>query len=172
MDGGLSYRHPEAWKSAKENQMSEQASSIVAGAKQWATYYGKFSQGVESAALTAVLRARAAWDANDPEGFANVFTENGSVLIDDEQINGRDAIRGFFADAFGDGVLAGTRLVTEPIEIKVLEPGVAVVITNGGVLRGDATTVPQQETVRGSWVTVRADGEWRLVSHQTSPVKG
>jgi uncharacterized protein (TIGR02246 family) len=152
--------------------MSEKASSIVAGAKQWATYYGKFTQGEESAALTAPLRARAAWDANDATAFADLFTENGSMLVDDSQINGRDAIRAFFADAFGSGALAGTRLVTEPIEIKMLEPGVAVVITDGGVLYEDETSVPEQRTVRGTWVTVRVGDEWRLVSQQSSPVKG
>src|SRR3954470_7511771 len=61
--------------SAKESRMSEKASSLVAQAKQWATYYGKFTQGEESAALTAPLRARAAWDANDADAFAGVFTE-------------------------------------------------------------------------------------------------
>jgi uncharacterized protein (TIGR02246 family) len=153
--------------------MSEKASSLVAGAKQWATYYGQFTQGEESAALTAPLRARAAWDANDADAFADVFTENGSILVDDEQINGREAIRAFFTEAFADGgALAGTRIITDPIEIKVLEPGVAVVLTDGGVLHGAETTVPQQQTVRGSWVTVREGEEWRLVSQQTSPVKG
>jgi uncharacterized protein (TIGR02246 family) len=153
--------------------MSEKASSLVAGAKQWATYYGKFTQGDESVALTAPLRARAAWDANDADAFADTFTENGSILVDDEQINGREAIREYFARAFGEGgPLAGTRLHTEPIEIKLLEPGVAVVLTDGGVLYGAETAVPAEQLVRGSWVTTRVGEEWLLVSQQTSPVKG
>ena len=153
--------------------MSEKASSLVAGAKQWATYYGKFTQGEESVALTAPLRARAAWDAGDADAFAGVFTENGSILVDDEQINGREAIRAFFAEAFAEGgALAGTRIITEPVDIKVLEPGVAVVITDGGVLHGTETEVPTERTVRGTWVTVREGEEWRMVSQQTSPVKG
>ncbi len=151
--------------------MSEKASSLVAQAKQWATYYGKFTQGEESSALTAPLRARAAWDANDADAFAGVFTENGSILVDDEQLSDPGAIRDFFAEAFA-GDLRGTRLLVEPIEIKVLEPGVAVVITDGGVLYGDETEVPQERVVRGTWVTKQTDGEWRLVSQQTSPVKG
>jgi len=151
--------------------MSEKASSLVAQAKQWATYYGKFTQGEESAALTAPLRARAAWDANDADAFAGVFTENGSILVDDEQLNEPEAIRAFFADAFANG-LSGTKLIVEPIEIKVLEPGVAVVITDGGVLYAGETEVPADRVVRGTWVTKQVDGEWQLVSQQTSPVKG
>src|SRR3954451_17265233 len=126
--------------------MSEKASSLVAGAKQWATYYGKFTQGEESAALTAQLRARAAWDANDADAFAASFAENGSILVDDQQVNGQDEIKTFFAEAFG-GQLAGTKLLTEPIDIKVIEPGVAVVITDGGVLYDGQTTVPADRVV-------------------------
>lgn len=151
--------------------MSEKASSLVAGAKQWATYYGKFTQGEQSAALTAQLRARAAWDANDAAALADSFAENGSILVDDEQINGREAILAFFTDAFG-ARLAGTKLHTEPIDVKVLEPGVAVVITDGGVLYDGETAVPAERTVRGTWVAAQVDGEWRVVSQQTSPVKG
>jgi uncharacterized protein (TIGR02246 family) len=151
--------------------MSEKASSLVAQAKQWATYYGKFTQGEESAALTAPLRARAAWDANDADAFAGVFTENGSILVDDEQLSEPEAIRAFFSDAFANG-LSGTKLIVEPIEIKILEPGVAVVITDGGVLYEGETEVPADRVVRGTWVTKQVDGEWQLVSQQTSPVKG
>jgi uncharacterized protein (TIGR02246 family) len=152
--------------------MSEKASNLVAGAKQWATYYGKFTQGEESVALTAPLRARAAWDANDADAFANLFTANGSILVDDTQLTDPESIRLFFKEAFA-GTLRGTSLVMEPIEIKILEPGTAVVITDGGVLYEGETEVPVERTVRGTWVTVRGeDGEWRLVSQQTSPIKG
>jgi uncharacterized protein (TIGR02246 family) len=151
--------------------MSEKASSLVAGAKQWATYYGKFTQGEEATALTAPLRARAAWDAGDADAFAGVFTENGSILVDDEQLTDRESIRAFFAEAFA-GTLNGTKLLIDPIEIKVLEPGVAVVITDGGVLYEGETSVPAERTVRGTWVTVREGEEWQLFSQQTSPVKG
>lgn len=51
--------------------MSTEGASLVAGAKQWASYYGDFPNGVEGAVLTAPLRCRAAWDANDAEGFAS-----------------------------------------------------------------------------------------------------
>ena len=152
--------------------MSEnKAAALVGQAKQWATYYGPFTQGEEAAALTAPLRARAAWDDNDADAFANVFVENGSILIDDNQLTDREAIRAYLTEAFA-GDLRGTRVIQTPIEIKVLQPGVAVVITEGGVVSEGETEVPAERAVRATWVTVHRDGEWRLFSQQTSPITG
>jgi len=124
-----------------------------------------------AAAVAAPERARGAWDANDADAFADLFVENGSILFDDDQLTDRDAIRAYLHDAFA-GKLAGTRVVTEPIEVKVLTQDVAVVITEGGVLYGDETEVPADRAVRATWVSVRQEGEWRLFSQQTSPIAG
>ena len=73
--------------------MSGKASSLVAGAKQWASLYGDYANGKEGAVLTVPLRLRAAWESNDADALADVFIENGSMLIGDEQLKGREEIR-------------------------------------------------------------------------------
>lgn len=152
--------------------MSEnKAASLVDQAKRWATYYGPFTQGEKAAALTAPLRARAAWDANDADAFADVFVDNGSILFDDDQLTDREAIRAYLTEAF-TGKFRGTRSVHDPIEVKILTEDTAVVITEGGLLHDGETTVPAERAVRATWITVRHNGEWRLFSQQTSPIAG
>ncbi|HEX5405940.1 MAG TPA: SgcJ/EcaC family oxidoreductase [Pseudonocardiaceae bacterium] len=151
--------------------MSAKASKLVAGAKEWASYYGDYTQGEEAAAFTVPLRARAMWDSNDAEGFAEVFVDNGSFLFGDEQLTSQEQIRDTMKAAFA-GPLAGTKLAQEPVEVKLVTPDVAIVITNGGVVAAGATELAQGASTRDVWVTVKRDGVWQLVSLQTSPVKG
>jgi uncharacterized protein (TIGR02246 family) len=127
--------------------------------------------GEKAAALTAPARAGAAWNDNDSDAFADVFVDNGSILVDDDQLTDRDAIRAYLRDAFA-GKYRGTRVVHDPIEVKLLAPDIAVVITEGGVLHEDETEVPANRAVRATWISVHRDGEWRLFSQQTSPVAG
>jgi len=124
-----------------------------------------------AAALTAPQRAQAAWNAGDADAFADAFVENGSILFDDDQLSDRDAIRGYLHDAFA-GKFRGTRVIQDPIEVKILTPDVAVVITEGGLLHADETELPADRAVRAAWISVRRDGEWRLFSQQTSPIAG
>jgi uncharacterized protein (TIGR02246 family) len=151
--------------------MPSKASALVAQAKQWATYYGDYSNGEEGAVLTVPLRIRAAWERNDADAFAEIFVDNGSMLVGDEQLRGRDEIRKYMAAAF-EGPYKGGRLTEEPLEIKLLAPDVAVAITQGGVLYEGDTEVPPGRQVRTMWVVTKKDGDWRLVSHQSSPLKG
>lgn len=151
--------------------MSTKASSLVAQAKQWASYYGDYSNGEEGAVLTAPLRIRAAWAANDADAFAEMFVENGSMLVGDKQLMSREEIREYMAEAFSDPY-KGAQLREDPVEIRLLSPDVAVAITEGGILGADATELAEEDVVRAFWVIAKRDGDWRVVSHQTSPIKG
>jgi uncharacterized protein (TIGR02246 family) len=151
--------------------MSDDAATLVAQAKQWASQYGDYSNGEKGAAYTAPLRVRAAWEANDPDAFAEMFIENGSMLVGDLQLNNREEIRSYMADAFGGGY-GGSRLTEEPIEIRMLTDTVALAITEGGVLRAGQETLAPTELVRGTWVIVKRDGDWRIASRQDCPIKG
>jgi uncharacterized protein (TIGR02246 family) len=129
------------------------------------------NNGEKAAVLTGLQRAWAAWDDNDADAFADAFVENGSILFDDDQLTDRDAIRGYLRDAFA-GKFRGTRVAHDPIEVKILTPDVAVVITEGGTVQQSETEVPAGAAVRATWVTIRRDGQWRLFSQQTSPIAG
>lgn len=146
------------------------ASTLVAQAKKWATYYGGFTTGPEGAALSAPLRVRAAWENNDADAFADAFAENGSMLVGDEQLTDREQIRAFLATAFA-GPYRGARLSEEPLEVRLLSPGVALVITQGGIVYAGETEVSPEREVRALWVLVHTDGDWKVLSHQTSPLR-
>jgi uncharacterized protein (TIGR02246 family) len=154
-----------------EGSMSSKASSLVAQAKQWATYYGGFTKGEEGAVLSVPLRARATWDRNDADAFAQIFIENGSMLVGDTQLKGREEIRSYIAEAFA-GPYRGSRLVEEPDLIQRVSDDVAVAVTHGGVIPPGATELPPDRVARATYVTVKRDGEWQLVSYQSSPIKG
>ncbi|MGQ0842060.1 SgcJ/EcaC family oxidoreductase [Actinokineospora sp.] len=147
------------------------ASSLVAGAKKWASHYGAFAGGKEGAVLSVPLRIRGAWEQNDADVFADVFTNNGSLLIGDDQLTSRDEIRAHMATGFASHY-KGASLVDEPLEIRFLTDDVALAITEGGVLYAGETELPAERVVRTMWVIARQDGEWKLVSHQTSPLNG
>lgn len=151
--------------------MGSEASSLVAGAKQWAGYYGKYPNGEEGAVLSVPLRLRAAWDAGDADALAAIFADNGSMLVADSQLQGPEEIREYHRTAFA-GELAGTTRTEEPIEITFLAPDIAFAVTKGGVVAKGAQQIEAADVVCGSWVVAKKGGEWLLVSHQTSPVKG
>jgi len=151
--------------------MTENAATLVQSAKQWATYYGGFPNGERGAAFTAALRVRAAWESNDANAFADMFVENGSMLVGDRQLTDREQIRSYMAEAF-NGPHRGTKLTEEPVEIRLLTHSVALAVTDGGIIRAGADSVAAEDLARATWVIVKADGDWRIVSHQTSPIKG
>ena len=151
--------------------MSTAASSLVSQAKEWAGHYGRFANGREGAVLTVALRLRAAWDGNDAESLAELFTDNGSLLIGDDQLRGRDEIRSYMTTAF-DNVFRGTRVSEEPQEIRFIRDDVAIAVTQGGLLYPGESTVRPERQVRTVWVIVHREGEWKIFSHQTSPVTG
>jgi uncharacterized protein (TIGR02246 family) len=147
------------------------AASLVAQAKQWATYYGQYTTGEEAAAYTVPLRIRAAWDNNDADALADVFIDNGSLLAGDQQLTSREEIRSYFAEAFA-GPFKGSRLIEDPLEVRFVADGVAVAITQGGIVLDGENELAPERTIRTMWVIVKRDGDWWLASHQTSPVKG
>lgn len=151
--------------------MTEKAASLVAGAKQWASLYGDFPNGEEGAVLTAALRVRAAWDANDADTFAAMFVDNGSLLVGDRQLMSSDEIRAYLAEAFAAG-WQGTKLHERPREIRLLTPSVAIAITEGGVVPAGREELSRDEEERAMWVLAKRDGDWRVVSRQTCPIRG
>lgn len=151
--------------------MTSNAAKLVAQAKQWAGYYGDYSNGEEGAVLTVPLRLRAAWDAGDADALADLFTEDGSMLIGDEQLRGREAIRAYLSERF-PSEFQGTRIHDEPVRIKFLTEGVALAVTKGGRFAAGATEIAPADENRATWVVRKEDGDYKLVSHQTSPIRG
>lgn len=149
------------------------ASKILAavGVPEDHSFYREFTTPEEKAVLTVPQRISRAWLTNDAEAFADVFTENGSLLLQDEQLTSREQIRAFLRTAFDD-YFKGARVNGWPLQVTFLSEDTAMVITQGGIIRDGETEISPERQIRATWVVTRRDDHWALVSHQSSPIKG
>jgi uncharacterized protein (TIGR02246 family) len=123
----------------------------------------------EQAAIAAVpARMVAAWAAHDAVAFADLFIEDGTMLLPGVYQRGRDRIRDFMASGYA-GRYKDTTVTGKPIEIKPLGPGVVALLTEGGVIPAGASELRPQDAIRASWILVRRDGEWRLAVYHNCP---
>ncbi|MEU9826059.1 SgcJ/EcaC family oxidoreductase [Micromonospora chersina] len=143
-----------------------------AGIEEDKSYYRQFTGDNEKAVLAVAMRIQAAWAANDADLFADTFTENGSLLMQDNQLTSREEIRDYMSRGF-DGPLKGARVKGWPIEVRFLTDEVALVVTEGGILMAGENEIADGNLIRATWVIRRQpDGQLKLVSHQSSPIKG
>ncbi|MFJ7219485.1 SgcJ/EcaC family oxidoreductase [Amycolatopsis sp. NPDC098790] len=149
------------------------ASDILAaaGVAEDFSFYRGFTAEAEKAVLTVPQKIVAAWAANDADAFADVFTADGSLLMQDEQLVSRDEIRAHMAAGF-DGPYAGARVTGFPLSVEFLSEDVAMVVTEGGILLAGDEDLDAKRAIRATWIIVERDGEWRLLSHQSSPIAG
>lgn len=123
----------------------------------------------EQAAIAALTqRMVTGWAYGEAETLANLFVEDGTLILPGVFCNGRDQIRDYFAQAF-DGRYKGTQVTGKPISIRSLGPDVAILLSYGGVLEAGETEVSESGAIRASWLCVRRDGQWRLAAYQNSP---
>ncbi|MFF0451556.1 SgcJ/EcaC family oxidoreductase [Streptomyces sp. NPDC004609] len=80
---------------------------------------------------------------------------------------GRDAIHAYLAESFA-GQYKGTQVTGRPLDLRLLSADSGILLTEGGVLPAGHTEVPDEQSIRASWVVVRRDGEWRLPAYQNS----
>jgi uncharacterized protein (TIGR02246 family) len=149
------------------------ASAILAaaGIEEDTSYYRQFTGDDEKAVLTVAMRIQEGWERNDADYFAETFADNGSLLMKDEQLTSREQIREYMKAGF-EGYFRGARVRGGPLAVKFLADDTALVVSEGGILlEGETETAPERK-VRVTWVIVKDDGGLKLLSHQTSPIKG
>ncbi|MEV7008618.1 SgcJ/EcaC family oxidoreductase [Streptosporangium sp. NPDC051022] len=123
----------------------------------------------DKAAVAALpQRVIAAWADHDADAFAQIFTEDGTMILPGLYCKGREEIRAFMASAF-EGRFKGTQVTGRPIDVRFLNGEAGVVITQGGVLAPGETEVADERAIRASWAVVKQDGQWYLASYQNSP---
>ncbi|MEE4543362.1 SgcJ/EcaC family oxidoreductase [Streptomyces sp. V4-01] len=144
-------------------------SQTIAAAGDLDAYYGAFTSEREKEALSVPLRLVAAWAHNDADGVANVFTEDGILILPGDVLKrGQDEIRSFMAAAYA-GPFKGTGVTGAPVDVRFVGDDVAVLRTHGGILAAGETEIADELAVRSTWVCVKQDDEWRLASYQNSP---
>jgi uncharacterized protein (TIGR02246 family) len=148
------------------------ASTILreAGVTENPSYYRAFTAPDEKAALTVAKRIQAAWKANDADRFADMFVENGSLLMKDTQLMNREEIRAYMKAGFA-GPLKGAYVNGWPISVTFLAPDVVMVITEGGIVMPGDADVSDANLIRSTWVIRKQADGLRLFSHQSSPIK-
>jgi uncharacterized protein (TIGR02246 family) len=113
-------------------------------------------------------RVVAAWAYHDADSFADVFTDDGTMILTGVYLKGRAAIRDHMAAAF-EGVYKGTQVTGKPIDMRPLGDGAAILLSQGGVLAPGDSEVSETAAIRAAWVVVRHDGQWRLAAYQNTP---
>lgn len=142
-----------------------------AGVEEDFDFYRRFTSETEKAVLTVPQLIKAGWKKNDGDFFADIFVENGSLLMQDEQLTSREQIRTFMTAGFA-GKYKGAQVDGWPLEVKFLADDVAFVVTQGGIILAGETEIHPTREIRAVWIIVRRGDVWKLMSHQSSPVKG
>jgi uncharacterized protein (TIGR02246 family) len=125
----------------------------------------------EQASVAALpQKMLASWAYQDADGIADLFTEDGTLILPGIFRQGREDIRAYFKDAF-ENKYRDTQVVGKPIGMRFFGPDVALLLSSGGVLGPGETEVSDGQAIRAGWFVVRTDGEWRLAAYQNSPAK-
>ena len=123
----------------------------------------------DQAAIAALTqKVLAAWAYHDADTFADVFVEDGTMILPGSLSTGRDEIREQMTKEWA-GRWQGTQVTGKPISIRALGPDVILLLSLGGVLFPGETEVTEANAIRASWLAVRRDGEWKLAAYQNSP---
>jgi uncharacterized protein (TIGR02246 family) len=142
-----------------------------AGVAEVPGYYCDFTGEDEKAVLTVPMRIQTAWARNDADMFADLFTDNGSLLMQDNQLTSRADIHAYMSAGFS-GPLAGAKVKGWPISITFLTDKVAMIITEGGIIMAGEDSIAPERKIRATWIVTRESGRLQLVSHQSSPIAG
>lgn len=126
----------------------------------------------DHAAIAAVpARMIAAWAAHDADAFADLFTEDGTLILPGVYKKGKDAIRAYMAAEYA-GAYQGTTVTGAPIEIKPLRAGAVALISQGGVIPAGQSQLPDEAAIRASWILVKRARKWLLAVYQNCPRDG
>lgn len=132
-------------------------------------YYGDFSSEKEKEALSVPLRLVAAWARNDAAGVAEVFTDDGIMILPgDVYKQGPVEIQAFMAAAYA-GPFKGTGVTGKPVDVRFVADDVALLRTHGGILAPGETQIDPELAVRSTWVVVKRGDKWQLAGYQNSP---
>jgi uncharacterized protein (TIGR02246 family) len=121
-------------------------------------------------AVLAVIKAvYAAWEANDADEFVAVYLDDATVVQPGIYKKDREEIRTTMAAAFG-GPLKGSHVIDTPQDVRFVNDGTAIVVSEGGIIFHGETTCPSELMVRATWVLAKRDGDWFVAAYHNSPL--
>jgi uncharacterized protein (TIGR02246 family) len=112
----------------------------------------------------------AAWAHQDAASIADLFTDDGTLILPGVFRQGRQDIKAYFTEAF-ETHYAGTQVVGKPIGLRFFGTDAALLLSSGGVLAEGETEVSDAQAIRAGWLVVRTEGQWRLAAYQNSTAK-
>ncbi len=113
-------------------------------------YYGQFTSAKEKDALSVPLRLVSAWTQNDGAAVADVFTEDGIMILPGDVFKkGRGEIRAFMSAAYA-GPFKGTGVTGQPVDVRFVGDNVALIRTHGGILAPGETEIDPELAVRST----------------------
>ncbi|MER5267781.1 SgcJ/EcaC family oxidoreductase [Actinosynnema sp. NPDC002837] len=116
--------------------------------------------------LDGIVRA---WAGKDADAFADAYTKNARMILSDNRfLRGREVIRNAVTEQFA-AADRGTTLVQDVVDLRFLQPGVALVITEGGDLSPDDAE-SATGSVRATWVLANGLDGWRIAAYQNTPI--
>jgi uncharacterized protein (TIGR02246 family) len=132
-------------------------------------YYGQFTSEREKEVLGVPLRLVKAWAENSADGVAEVFTEDGIMILPGDVYKvGREEVRAFMKAAYA-GPFKGSGVTGTPVDLRFASDTVALIRTHGGILAPGETEIDPELAVRSTWTCVKQDGQWYLAAYQNSP---
>jgi uncharacterized protein (TIGR02246 family) len=109
-----------------------------------------------------------AWESNDPDAFANLYTEDASMILSgDRYLTGREMIRTVVTQQF-KSAHKGTTLLQNIVDMRFLGPEAAVAITEGGVLAPHETLPAPERSIRATWVLTKENDGWLIAAYQNT----
>ena len=125
----------------------------------------------DQAAVAAIpQQLLTAWVRQDAASIADLFTDDGTLILPGVLRKGRADIEAYFGDAFANQY-AGTQVVGTPIGLRFFGADTALLLSSGGVLAAGESEVSDAQAIRASWLVVRENGQWQLAAYQNSPAK-
>jgi len=118
----------------------------------------------EIAVRDVLVRIVAAWDANDADALAELYTCDASVVSAGSYMDGRDEIGADMTAGFA-GPLKGTTCVEEPEQIRFIADDVAIVNTRSGYIAPGDNAVQPGLQHRATWVLTRTGSDWFVASY-------
>jgi uncharacterized protein (TIGR02246 family) len=117
-----------------------------------------------AAAVRAVLeRVYAAWARNDADAFVEPYDEAATASLPGTFLSNRAAIHATMKALF-TGVLAGSRAVYEIQSIRWPGADVALVTSQGAVVRAGQMQPDEATRSFETWVLCKHGAEWRVLA--------